>query len=497
MSRLMLQIAIVTSVLIPDALALAQPAVDEPLPQILLHLDDEHGKPIDTSGTGQVISNHGALAGAPGKLGRAYQFDGQNAYLDAGDNYGITFAFPQQTIECWVKPAEDGRPMGIVGSQEEPTRSSWRWHLGRNPDGTIAFGIWDGQQDPHFQTLTSTTVAPAGRWTHLAVTLDAGTPRTMRLYVDGRREASGPLESVTPYGSLFVGSANPGFFAGSVDEVAIYDRVLAEELLARHASGEKPIPDGVDETTAGPGFRIYPVDAAATVAIRHTAFPGKSWRLRIPEYAYRDPVTGHGVPPSAIVWERRADRTLTFHWNAPEELKKEHRLDYWGRLTPGHDVIDFELTGKNVGDKAWGEEPWTGTLSLICLGAGAHPDFHDYDAKRTFVRRDGRWITMHEIVGGQFAPHRMAGVGVRGEGKPGAERLAAKLSTDERWVTGIATDIADSLSFNFQLRASCMHSNPAWPNLKSGEEITAKGKIYLLEGGLDALWQRYHADFGE
>lgn len=472
----------------------AQPTIDEPMAQVLLHFDGEQGKPVDSSGFGQVIRNHGATAGSPGKFGGGCQFDGGGAYVNAGDNYGITFAFPTQTIECWIKPAVDGRPMGILGSQEKPTRSSWRWNVSLDADGAVVFGIWDGQQEPHTQTLTSTSTAPVGRWTHVAVTLDAGTTQAMRLFVNGKEEATGPLKSVSPYGTLFVGTANPGFFAGSIDEVAIYDLVLSDSILSRHASGAGPIPDGVDETAATSGFRIFPVDAAATVSIRHTAFPGKSWRLRIPEYAHRDPETGRGVTTSNVVWKRSAEGSLEFRWDAPDDLKRKHRLDYWGRLAPGLDTIDFELTGKNVGDKPWGEQPWSGVLSLICLGAGANADFHDYDAQRTFVRRGDRWITMNEVVEGKFAPHRMAGVAVDSGQASGAERLAAKLSVDGRWVTGIATDAATSLSFNFQLPASCMHSNPAWPALKPGEQATAGGKIYLLEGGLDALWERYEED---
>jgi hypothetical protein len=104
---------------------------------------------------------------------------------------------------------------------------------------------------------------------------------------------------------------------------------------------------------------------------------------------------------------------------------------------------------------------------------------------------------MNEVIGGKFQPHRMAGIAVKREGKAGAERLAAKVSNDDEWVSGIATDIAGSLSFNFQLRVSCMHSNPVWPELRPGEQASAKGRIYLLKGGLDTLWERYKKDFPE
>jgi hypothetical protein len=331
----------------------------------------------------------------------------------------------------------------------------------------------------------------------VAVTLDAGATQKMRLFINGREEAFDSLKSVAPFGSLFIGSANAGFFDGMIDDLAIYNSVLSDNLIARHASGEGPIPDGLPQAVGRQGFRIFPLNGAATVAIRHSEFPGRSWKLRIPEWAYKDPNMEKPTSPSGILWQPLEDGSLEFRWHAPDELKKKYRLDYWGRLKPGDDNIEYELTGKNVGDKAWGEKPWGGVLSLICLGAGGNSDFHDYDAKKTFIRKEGRWITMNEVIGGKFQPHRMAGIAVKREGKAGAERLAAKVSNDDEWVSGIATDIAGSLSFNFQLRVSCMHSNPVWPELRPGEQASAKGRIYLLKGGLDTLWERYKKDFPE
>ncbi|MHC4406625.1 MAG: LamG domain-containing protein, partial [Planctomycetota bacterium] len=375
-----------------------QPPVEEPAPQVLLHFDDQDGKPVDASGAGQVIVNHEAAAGQPGKFGSAYQFDGQGAHVDAGDNYGITFAFPVQTIELWLNPATDGEESGVLSSQEKPTRGSWRWNLSRAANGTVVFSIWDGQQEPAKRELTSKSPAPAGEWIHVAATLDTGGPRQMRLFVNGRQEDSGPLTSVSPYGRLYVGTANAGFFAGRLDEVAIYDRVLSDAVIGRHASGRQPIRDGRGPAESRTGFYLVPVGGAATVAIRHTAFPGRSWRFRIPEYAYRDLTTDRGVHPSGVVWTRRDDASLRFRWDAPEDLKKKVRLDFWGRLAATPDGVTFELTGKNVGDKPWGEEPWGGVLSLFCFGAGANEGFHDYEATRTFVRKEGRWTTVHEIV---------------------------------------------------------------------------------------------------
>jgi len=471
----------------------AQSKAMEPLPQILLHFDDTNGTPIDSSGQEHEVANSGARAGATGKFGKAYEFDGKTSHVNAGNNFGNSFAFPAMTIECWICPKDTGKDATLLGAQEKPDGGSWRWNVVRNADGTVSFNIYDNQQTPPTRTITGKTVAEPEKWTHIAVALDCGAAQRMRLFINGREEDAGPLKSCTPYGSLFIGSGRAGFFAGGMDEVALYDQMLADDILARHASGKAPIPDGASEASR-PGFRVAPVDATAWVTVRHSAFPGKSWRLRIPEYAYRDPETNRTTPPSGVVWERKADGSLEFRWDGPEELKKRLRLDYWGRVKAGADVIEFELTGKNVGDKPWGEEPWGGVLILFCFQSGGNPEFHDYEARRTYCRRDGRWITMNEVVGGKFKPHRMCGFRFKRDGKPGAERLAAKVSKDGQWALGIATDIAGSLSFNFQLRASCMHSNPVWPDLRPGEEATAKGRIYLIRGGLDDLWRRYEKD---
>ena len=130
-----------------------------------------------------------------------------------------------------------------------------------------------------------------------------------------------------------------------------------------------------------------------------------------------------------------------------------------------------------------------------CLISGGAPSFVDYEARRTFVRRGSGFVTMNEIVEGKFASHRMCGIAVSREGDQPVSRLAAKISADGKWVLGLAVDRAGSLSFNFQKRTSCIHSNPSWPLLKVGEQATARGRMYLLKGSLDDLWRRYVDDF--
>jgi len=89
----------------------------------------------------------------------------------------------------------------------------------------------------------------------------------------------------------------------------------------------------------------------------------------------------------------------------------------------------------------------------------------------------------------------MAGIEVGDD--PLVERLSAKTSADGEWALGLAVDRAVSLSFNFQRTVSCIHSNPSWGLLKPGEEATARGRVYLVKGGLEDLYGRCAEGFGE
>jgi hypothetical protein len=60
---------------------------------------------------------------------------------------------------------------------------------------------------------------------------------------------------------------------------------------------------------------------------------------------------------------------------------------------------------------------------------------------------------------------------------------------------GLAVDRARSLSLSFQEAVSCIHSNPSWGLLKPGEKATAHGRVYLVRGALDELYERYLEDF--
>ncbi len=435
------------------------------------------------------MQNHGATTAA-GKFGGAVRFDGESAYLDGGQLFGRGFCFPQQTISVWIRPERDGKLEGIVGSQEKPGQASWRWSLVRHPDGTVAFQFYDNAQtESPRREVRGTTIAKIDVWTHVTVVIDIR-GGAASLHMNGRQEGSVPIRSNYPFGSLIVGHSLGGPFLGSVDELAIFERAFSPEDVVALAARSDPLPDIAPQQWSG--FWIRPQSDTAYLGFRHSDLPDSQWLLRVTEYAYYDPEQQRNMPARDVKWTVGADRkSAQFRWDAPEDLKQKVGLDFWGGYTANGDQLDFTITGKNVGTVAWDHA----RLSLVCLISGGAPAFVDYDAQRTFVHRGQNFVTMNEIVEGQFAPHRMCGVSVSHGGDEPISRLAAKVSTDGKWVLGLAVDCAESLSFNFQERTSCIHSNPAWPRLERGEQATARGRAYLFQGTLDELWERYTKDF--
>ena len=494
MKRYLLHPALVTlAALCANSPRAAPPVTLTPMEyvQLLLHLDEVGPPPVDTSGEEHILTVHGATPGREGRFGKAFGFDGVDDFVRVDD----TFCCSYQTFELWVKPLPGKVAGGILSSQKRPGLSSWRWRLSRNADRTVSFHLYDNAQpDAPDREARSTREVPDNVWTHLAVTVDTADARRTVLYIDGAAAGEARVTGNSPFGSLYLGTAtSEGYFQGLIDELRILDVCLPPETVRSHARAQEPFPDGA--VLHSDRITLRPVRDKAWFTFRHPELPGSRWMLRMPEYMHYDEATKRNRTPYGVVWETNRECTkMAFHFARANADKKRLCLDFDGAVTAGKDSIEYQLRVTNAGDHPWERE----RMILFCMQCNGAPGFLDYMAERTFVRRDGQWVTMREVVKGTFADHRMCGVGVTatGEGK-GTERIAARISKDGRFVIGIATDRASSLSFNFQDRIACLHSNPSWGKLSPGQEAVAKGRIYLFQGSLDDLWRRYRADFPE
>ena len=190
---------------------------------------------------------NGAALGASGALDgdqdTAILLDGDDDSIrldDVFDFPGVSFAF-----EAWIQPTllddnyrrvfdkESGLGMGEI-------RQGYAFFV-RSPapnamyKNAVGFEIW---LDGEFVGATHTTTPPAlGKWTHVVTSVDAVTG-AIRLYLDGVPvDEALLLKPMIDNPSLFYwGATSNGYttFAGTLDELAVYDHPLSDERVAAH-----------------------------------------------------------------------------------------------------------------------------------------------------------------------------------------------------------------------------------------------------------------------
>ncbi|MEZ4709124.1 MAG: LamG-like jellyroll fold domain-containing protein [Caldilineaceae bacterium] len=199
-----------------------------------LHLHFETGSGLweDGSPTGYTMQCSGAScpsAGVSGKHGAAVTFDGVDDLLDFSGNAAVTITTTARqlglsdgsfTVMAWVNAAD---------------WSGSRALLGTGPADGLFVGIQNGSPFLGYggDDTTMTGAIPTGQWVHLAWRFNAASgERTF--FVNGKLGAAATAGHL-PYSAedaVQVGRARGGnAFAGSVDELAIYDQPLPDETI--------------------------------------------------------------------------------------------------------------------------------------------------------------------------------------------------------------------------------------------------------------------------
>ena len=182
-------------------------------------------------GTGSIAAdssasgNNGSLTNAtwgPGKFGSAAVFNGTNAWVTVANAASLNLT-TAMTISAWVRPATLSSWRTIVLRERAPGLSYSLYAtdgVSRPPSGYVNFGSSD-------ISIVAPSLLALNTWTHVALTYDGS---ALRLYVNGAlvttRTVSGSIRTST--GALRIGgNAVWGeYFAGSIDEVRIYNRAL-------------------------------------------------------------------------------------------------------------------------------------------------------------------------------------------------------------------------------------------------------------------------------
>lgn len=216
-------------------------------PLVFWRLSETVGTTVASTGslsaTGQVLN--GAALGHDGPRppvwpgfesgNAAASFDGLNDKIDVAAN--PAFNPPSFTIEAWARPEAAGG--GVLRSvvtcrNSSPTRG---FALYAGDDGRWQFWLGNG-------TSWSVAYGPEvviGRWTHLAGSYDSAT-QLMKLFVNGvpaQELTSAYAQNTTRPLRIGAGrteTAGDYFFSGAVDEVALFDRALEAEAIARRST---------------------------------------------------------------------------------------------------------------------------------------------------------------------------------------------------------------------------------------------------------------------
>jgi hypothetical protein len=194
-------------------------------------LAETSGKAIDEmSNGGAGIYNGGVTQGVPGALvaesDLAAEFDGTDDYVGIPDNNALDVG-DSFTLEAWVRRG------AVLGTSQRFL------HKGAGP---AAFGFGANNKlvlipgGPGATPLASSTMAITDHaWHHVVATKSAA---SVRIYVDGVDvTAPGTISTTTSNTSaLNVGrsAGGNGYFAGAIDEVAVYPVALGRERVETH-----------------------------------------------------------------------------------------------------------------------------------------------------------------------------------------------------------------------------------------------------------------------
>jgi len=181
------------------------------------------------------LTHAGSTFGNDGVVGHAMLFDGSSA-LDLGDVFDFAGKVPF-TLELWEKPTASNAGGLLIHKRDE--------HTGNQAD-FLGYVFYLDNGSPHFEvwgvdlSAWNATPDPAG-FVHLVLTVSYATGKgNATLYVDALPASAGGYDNTidladTPTHLTFAPS-----FAGLLDEVAIYTKVLPPDRILAHYRAGKP-----------------------------------------------------------------------------------------------------------------------------------------------------------------------------------------------------------------------------------------------------------------
>ena len=270
-------------------------AVYNDSPELYWRLDDTSGPTAaDASGNNATgVYSGGVTYQVPspvtGSNGTAVTFDGSSGTIGSSQQYSDPTVYSE---EAWFNTTttHGGKIIGF-GNQQSGNSSSYDRHVYMLDNGQLVFGTWTGQEN----IAQTTNSYNDGQWHYMVATQG---PDGMKLYVDGQLQATNPqtqAQSYTGYwrvgGDSDWGGDSP-YFAGTIDEVAVYPYELTQAQVQTHYTAS-PVAPKLPPTASFTSTPSY-----LTASFDGTGSTDPSGTITSYAWNFGDGSTGTGATPS-------------------------------------------------------------------------------------------------------------------------------------------------------------------------------------------------------
>jgi hypothetical protein len=170
-----------------------------------------------------------------GRIGLALDLDGKKDYVSVPHSESLNPGTSLWTVTAWLRKSSSGNQ--IVVFKDNGNLSSY-YYLVVKSKAQFSVCLGGGEM-----TVQGTSAINDGKWHHVAGVRSG--LRTIQLYVDGVLEAAMSFEGsksvIGTNSPLKIGVGNPyaglGYFAGSIDQVGLYNRALSADEIKRLYQG--------------------------------------------------------------------------------------------------------------------------------------------------------------------------------------------------------------------------------------------------------------------
>lgn len=186
----------------------------------------------DDPGVAQNGVGFGGTSGIAGTTDTSATFDGDDDQVVASQATNNPTTYSE---ELWFKTGttRGGKLIGF-GNASSGTSSSYDRHVWMEDNGKLVFGTYTGQ----LNTAETPLSYNDNLWHHMVATQGSD---GMTLYVDGKLAATNPQTSAQGYSGYWrIGGdttwfgASSNYFAGAIDDAAVYSYVLTSSQVSSH-----------------------------------------------------------------------------------------------------------------------------------------------------------------------------------------------------------------------------------------------------------------------